>query len=899
MTKLLLLDGNSLTYRAFFALPTDMATAGGQVTNAVFGFTSMLINLVKDHQPDSIVAAFDRPEKTFRHESIPTYKANRDEAPDILRQQMGLVREVVDALGVVAVDLAGFEADDIIATLAEQAKARGDDVVIVTGDRDTYQLVEDPHVKVLYNRRGVSDYAFYDEAGILERTGVTPALYPQYAALRGDPSDNLPGVPGVGEKTAAKLITTYGGIDGIYEHLDAQTPKLRASLAEHEERVRENARVMLLRRDVPVEVDLDDAVLAPKMAEVKRLFEFLEFRSLLDRLNEALGAKAAAAVSSGGEVVEAEVVRPASSDEAAALLGGLEALDVAAAWSGPPGRSELTGLAVVVDPEAGEVAWLTAEHVAEPSIWTALADGRPLRAHQAKPLLRALAAVGDRIAASARGQPTSPGSVVPNLALDTAIAAYLLDPAETRYGIGDLLERYTGDRLPEEGAPSGQLDFSEEAADAAQVAAREALAVSRLAPAVLAALDAQGMAALYTEIENPLVRVLARMEDVGIAVDRAELESLNTRLTADCVRLAAQLREVVGRDFNLNSPIQLRQILYEERGLSPTKRTKTGLSTDAATLEKLRDEWPEFIDPLLQYREVEKLRSTYGEGLLAEVAPDGRIHATFNQTVARTGRLSSDQPNLHNIPVRSDEGRQFRRAFIAAPGSTLLVADYNQIELRCIAHLAEDPGLVAAFTAGQDIHTATASRVFGVEPGDVTVRMRSTAKMISYGLAYGMEAYGLGQRLNIPTEEASLILNAYFDAFPNVRAYMERTVKEARMRGYTETLFGRRRPIPELSNSNYRIRQAGERQAMNAGIQGLAADIFKVALVRLDRALEDGRYASRIVLQVHDEVLLEVPDAEHDAVGPLTVATMRGAAELRVPLEVNVSSGPTWADAKG
>jgi len=898
MTKLLLLDGNSLTYRAFFALPTDMATAGGQVTNAVFGFTSMLINLVKDHQPDSIVAAFDRPEKTFRHESIPTYKANRDEAPDILRQQMGLVREVVDALGVVAVDLAGFEADDIIATLAEQAKDRGDDVVIVTGDRDTYQLVEDPHVKVLYNRRGVSDYAFYDEAGILERTGVTPALYPQYAALRGDPSDNLPGVPGVGEKTAAKLITTYGGIDGIYENLDAQTPKLRASLAEHEERVRENARVMLLRRDVPVEVDLDDAVLAPKMAEVKRLFEFLEFRSLLDRLNEALGAKAAAAVSSNGEVVEAEVVRPASTDEAAALLGGLEALDVAAAWSGPPGRSQLTGLAVVVDPEAGEVAWLTAEHVEAPSIWTALADGRPLRAHQAKPLLRALAAVGDRIAAGA-ATVTAVGSVIPNLALDTAIAAYLLDPAETRYGIGDLLERYTGDRLPEEGAPSGQLDFSEEAADAAQVAAREALAVSRLAPAVLAALDAQGMAALYTEIENPLVRVLARMEDVGIAVDRAELESLNTRLTADCVRLAAQLREVVGRDFNLNSPIQLRQILYEERGLSPTKRTKTGLSTDAATLEKLRDEWPEFIDPLLQYREVEKLRSTYGEGLLAELAPDGRIHATFNQTVARTGRLSSDQPNLHNIPVRSDEGRQFRRAFIAAPGSTLLVADYNQIELRCIAHLAEDPGLVAAFTAGQDIHTATASRVFGVEPGDVTVRMRSTAKMISYGLAYGMEAYGLGQRLNIPTEEASLILNAYFDAFPNVRAYMERTVKEARMRGYTETLFGRRRPIPELSNSNYRIRQAGERQAMNAGIQGLAADIFKVALVRLDRALEDGRYASRIVLQVHDEVLLEVPDAEHDAVGPLTVATMRGAAELRVPLEVNVSSGPTWADAKG
>jgi DNA polymerase-1 len=691
-------------------------------------------------------------------------------------------------------------------------------------------------------------------------------------------------VPGVGEKTAAKLITTYGGIDGIFEHLDAQTPKLRASLAEHEERVRENARVMVLRRDAPIEVDFDAAVLAPKMGEVKRLFEFLEFRSLMDRLTEALGAKAAGIASPSGQVVEAEVVRVGNVVEAETLLGKLDQFDVAPAWSGVAGRSALSGLAVVLDGAAGEVAWLSAEVVADASIRAALADGRPLRAHQSKALLRALAALGDD---------------VPVLGMDTTIAAYLLDPAETRYGIGDLLERYTGDRLPEDGAPAGQLDFGDEGADEAQVAAREALAVSRLAPALSAALEAQGMAALYADIENPLVRVLARMEDAGIAVDRAELEALNTRLTADCRRLAERLREVVGRDFNLNSPIQLRQILYEERGLSSTKRTKTGLSTDAATLEKLRDEWPEFIDPLLQYREVEKLRSTYGEGLLAEVAADGRIHATFNQTVARTGRLSSDQPNLHNIPIRSEEGRQFRRAFIAAPGCTLLVADYNQIELRCIAHLAEDPGLIAAFTARQDIHMATASRVFGVEPGDVTVKMRSTAKMVSYGLAYGMEAFGLGQRLNIPTEEAAVILNAYFDAFPNVRAYMERTVKEARMRGYTETLFGRRRPIPELSNSNYRIRQAGERQAMNAGIQGLAADIFKVALVRLDQALEAGGYDSRLVLQVHDEVLLEVPEAEKATVSTLTVDTMRGAADLRVPLEVNVASGPTWADAKG
>ena len=394
--------------------------------------------------------------------------------------------------------------------------------------------------------------------------------------------------------------------------------------------------------------------------------------------------------------------------------------------------------------------------------------------------------------------------------------------------------------------------------------------------------------------------VLAKMEHVGIGVDVDELRALGKRLADEVQTLQAELREVAGRDdLNLNSPKQLREVLYDERGLSPGKKTKTGYSTDAATLEKIKDQWPEFLEPLMRYREVEKLRSTYGEGLLAEVADDGRIHATFNQTVARTGRLSSDQPNLHNIPVRTDEGRQFRKAFVPAPGTTMLVADYNQIELRCIAHLANDPGLIGAFTSGEDIHNATAARVFGVDPAEVSVEQRSKAKMVSYGLAYGMEAYGLGQRLNIPTEEAAVILDAYFVAFPNVKQYMDSTVVEARERGYTETLFGRRRPIPELMNSNFRVRQAGERQAMNAGIQGLAADIFKVALVDIDAALVAGEYDSRVVLQVHDEVIVEVPDDEHDAVGDLVVSLMHDAADLDVPLEVNVSWGDTWAAAKG
>jgi DNA polymerase-1 len=404
---------------------------------------------------------------------------------------------------------------------------------------------------------------------------------------------------------------------------------------------------------------------------------------------------------------------------------------------------------------------------------------------------------------------------------------------------------------------------------------------------------------LYATLETPLVGELAEMEFVGIAVDMTELKRLNQHLTSESERLAAELQRVVGRPFNFNSPVQLRELLYTEKQLAPQKKTKTGYSTDAATLLRLRDEWPEFIDPLMQYREMEKLRGTYGTGLMAEVAPDGRIHATFNQTVARTGRLSSDQPNLHNIPVRSDEGRQFRKAFIPAPGFELLVADYNQIELRCIAHLAADPGLVEAFRSGTDIHNATASRVFGVEPADVTIEMRSKAKMVSYGLAYGMESYGLGQRLGIPTADAAVILDAYFVAFPNVKAYMDRTVVEARQRGYTETLFGRRRPIPELSNSNFRIRQAGERMAMNAGIQGLAADIFKVALVRIHDALSQADVESRLILQVHDEVLVEVPESERETVGPIVIDIMRNAAQLDVPLEVNVSWGASWASAKG
>ncbi|MFP5318133.1 MAG: DNA polymerase I [Acidimicrobiia bacterium] len=888
MARFLLLDGNSLAYRAFFALPTDMATASGQVTNAVFGFTSMLINLLKDHKPTHMAIAFDRPERTFRHDLVPAYKEGRAEAPDILRQQMGLVRQVVETLKIPMVDHPGFEADDVLATLATQVRDRGDEVIIVTGDRDTYQLVEDPYVKVLYNRRGVSDYVLYDEAGIAERTGVTPALYPQYAALRGDPSDNLPGVPGVGEKTAARLLNQWGDLDAVFANVDANTPKLRENLRAAEGQVRANASATPLVRDVPLDVDLDDLRMGPWDPEaVRTLFRFLEFNTLYPRLQEAVGAQAAAPPPA--EALEVDVDRVTDGASAVDLLGrlGPGPVPVAAAWEGEEGRSPLTGLAFATG--AGGAAWIEAATLAQPAVSSALGrlfghGGPPVEAHRAKELMHGLARLGVDLHA---------------LDVDTAIAAYLIDPAEGTYALETVAARYLGlDLSVPDAPPAGQLDLSGTASDPAEDTGRRAEATRRLAEALDNAMGARGLRRLYDDVERPLVRVLARMEEAGVRVDVDALRALNAGLVEEGRRLEQEIQELAGEPFLVNSTLQLRHVLFDKLGLQPQKKTKTGFSTDAASLEKLRGQHP-IIEPLLRYREVEKLRSTYGETLVAEVGPDARIHATFNQTVARTGRLSSDRPNLHNIPIRTEEGRRIRRAFIPAEGCRFLVADYNQIELRVIAHLAQDPGLIEAFTDGRDIHQATAARIFGVEPSEVTIGQRSKAKMVSYGLAYGMEAYGLASRLGIGTDEAAGILAAYFEAFPAVRSYMDRTVAEARDRGYTETLFGRRRHIPELSSPNYRLRQAGERQAMNAGIQGLAADIFKMALVRLDRALESGRHRSRLVLQVHDEVILEVPPDEAEAVTAVTLQAMRDVCELSVPLEVNLSWGDSWADAKG
>ncbi|MGB3413013.1 MAG: DNA polymerase I [Microthrixaceae bacterium] len=891
MPTLMLIDGNSLTYRAFFALPTDMTTASGQVTNAVFGFTSMLLNLIRDHEPDQVVVTFDLPEPTFRHQMVDTYKANRESTPDILREQMGLVRQVVETFKLPIVTKAGFEADDVIATLATYAESVGDEVIVVTGDRDSYQLVHDPAIKVLYNKRGVSDYALYDEKGIFERTGVTPTQYVDYAALRGDPSDNLPGVPGVGEKTAAKLINKYGGLDGIFAATAEQTPKLRQNLEEHEAQARSNLEMMRLVRDVDLGVDLSElrqGTIDPD--EVTDLFKLLEFPSLLPRLPGAFPTVFGEGTHDEGvTVIEAEVLDVETLDDVRSALGALvgsEVLAMAAAWEGEAGRSPLQGLAFVVDAELGEVLWVPANmfDALGEQLTALLCGAKVVAAHDAKPILRSLLALDLDIT---------------GLLLDTKLAAYLLDPADSSYELRDLTRRYLAAELADEGVtPAGQLDFGESTISVAQKTARDALGSAVLAKALLDALEAQGLSRLNDEVEVPLVRVLAKMEHRGIGVDTEVLGALIADLTDQADAERAAIIEAAGEDFNVNSTPQMRRILYEKLALTPGKKTKTGYSTNQATLEKLRGEHP-IIEHLLRYREVEKLRSTYGEGLFAEVAADGRIHATFNQTVARTGRLSSDAPNLHNIPVRSEDGRRFREAFVPEEGNEFLVADYNQIELRVIAHLSEDPGLIEAFTTGQDIHTTTAARVFGVDADQVVGAQRAKAKMVSYGLAYGMEAYGLAQRLAIPTSEAQVILDAYFAAFPSVRAFMERTVEEARTRGYTETVFGRRRRIPELSSGQRNVRLAGERQAMNAPIQGLAADIFKVALVRLDSELDAKDLRSEVILQVHDEVIVEVVPGEYDKVEAVVLDAMSGAFDLRVPLAVNLSRGKSWAEAKG
>src|SRR5690554_4225834 len=865
---LALLDGNSIAYRAFYALPEDLATRSGQVTNAVFGFTRMLIRMLKDFHPDGVAVAWDVSRETFRTESFPEYKANRTKAPDHFRSQLPLMDEVLQALQITQLRAEGYEADDIIASLAKKAVDDGWDVLIVTGDRDAFQLIRDG-VRVVYTRRGISDTVLADAEWVEERYGIPPSKYIEYAALRGDTSDNLPGVPGVGEKTAARLIADYGTLENVYANLDDLTPKLRENLAAHRDQVFLNRRLMGLVHDLDLDVDVPDlSVKSWDRSTVKDLFDSLEFHSMWDDLEAAIPSHGA-----GTETMSSEAELVSAADRIAALAGqetlvmGLAADDF--------------GLTVSTGPDqAAVIPWDAAGPILD-----SVSDGRvSVIGHDLKPLARALL---DRDHDLARP------------AMDTALAAYIINPSARTYALEELAERLLGLEVvspDDDTTEQGMLPFQSE--PDLDREARTIEAVRRLAERLGEELTERQELDLFRDFELPLVPVLARMEHAGIGVDRDYLVSLGEDLRKRLLELEEKIVELAGEPFNVNSTDQLRAILFDKLGLPVLKKTSTGKpSTDASVLKKM--DHP-LVEALLEYRELEKLRSTYVDGYLPLIGPDGRIHTRFNQMAATTGRLSSDSPNLQNIPVRSETGRTIRRAFIPREGWWFLVADYSQIELRVLAHMSGDKGLPEAFNeTSADIHTATAARVWGVRPEDVQPEMRRRAKMINFGLLYGMEAFGLASRLGISREEAALHIETYFHQFPDVKEFMQGVVRQARNQGYTTTLFGRRRYLPELKSDNYRIRQMGERMALNAPVQGTAADIIKRAMIELDAALRERGMQSTLLLQVHDELVLEAPPEELDDLRELTVEVMEGVAELAVPLVVDIGVGKNLAEVKG
>ena len=869
MPTLALIDGNSIAYRAFYALPEDLATKSGQVTNAVFGFTRMLIRLLKDFHPDGIAVAWDVSRHTFRTETYPEYKAQREKAPDHFRSQLPLMDKVLESLQITQLRMEGYEADDLIATLTKNAVEGGWEVLIVTGDRDAFQLVGGP-VRVVYTRRGISDTVIADAAYVEERYGIRPDQYVEYAALRGDTSDNLPGVPGVGEKTASRLVADHGTLDGIYGAIADQTPKLRESLAAHREQVFLNKDLMTLVDDLAIGVEIEDLHTREwDRLLVKDLFDSLEFHSMWGDLEEALPSATGSA-----EVLEVESRLITTPSEIAELASRQSLVAGLVTHGGEP-----FGLVLATGPSQSVIVPFDD---AGPLLAALESGSASLVGHDLKELVRALLDLDHDVA---------------RLEMDTALAAYLVNPSQRTYDLEALAERWLDIELasPDGEAAVGTLPF--DTGPNLDTEGRRIEAVRRLAETMREELGDRDELELFDEFELPLVPVLARMEHVGIGVDRAYLEEMGADLRERLNLLDAQVQELAGEPFNVNSTDQLRSILFDKLGLPIIKKTSTGKpSTDASVLKKM--EHP-LVDALLEYRELEKLRSTYVDGYLPLVEADGRIHTRFNQMAATTGRLSSDRPNLQNIPVRSESGRTIRRAFVAGEGAEFLVADYSQIELRVLAHMSGDPFLLEAFRVGSDIHTATAARVWGLRDDEVTVEQRRTAKMINFGLLYGMEAFGLADRLGISRDEARDHIDAYFAQFVQVKEFMASVVTLARNQGYTTTLFGRRRYLPELKSDNFRIRQMGERMALNAPVQGTSADIIKKAMIQLDSGLREGGFESALILQIHDELILECPDAEMSVVEKLVVETMEGVAGLDVPLVVDVGTGPDLASVKG
>ncbi len=886
---LLLLDGHSLAYRAFFALPVEkFSTTTGQPTNAVYGFTSMLINLLRDERPTHIAVAFDLSRQTWRSEEFAEYKANRSTSPADFKGQVELIKEVLGALQIDVLTAENYEADDVIATLTTRAEAEGMSVMICTGDRDALQLVT-PGVTVLYPKRGVSDMTRFTPEEVAEKYGLTPAQYPDFAALRGDPSDNLPGIPGVGEKTAAKWIREFGSLGELVDRVDEIPGKtgdaLRASLSS----VLQNRRLTQLVRDVELTAGPVDLVARPYDREaVHEIFDNLQFKVLRERLLETF-EQADETSTEGFDISGVRLESGTVAGWLAAHAMSTVGISVRGTWR--PGGGDVSTIAVA--DAAGvsaviDVTSLDPEDDAAVAGW--LADpSRPKVGHDLKAAVNALDARGWKIA---------------GITSDTALAAYIALPGQRAFDLGDLVQRYlhrTLDAGPED-TKTEQLSLAfDEPAEVDQQATDDraemikALAVIDLAAVLQVSLEESGQQPLLTEIELPVMEVLGQMERCGIAVDLPYLEDLRSTFDSEAQSAASAAFAVLGHEVNLGSPKQLQVVLFDELNMPKTKKTKTGYTTDADALTALHEQTAHpFLTHLLRHRDVTKLKTTV-EGLLKSVGDDGRIHTTYLQNIAATGRLSSTEPNLQNIPVRTDEGRQIRAAFVPGAGfQNLITADYSQIEMRIMAHLSEDVALIEAFRSGEDLHTAVAVRAFGVPASEVTPELRRRIKAMSYGLAYGLSAFGLSGQLKISVEEAREQMDAYFARFGGIRDYLRRAVDVARLEGYTQTLYGRRRYLPDLTSDQRQRRELAERAALNAPIQGSAADIIKVAMLNVQRRLVAEGLKSRLLLQVHDELLCEAAPGEQEALTRVLREEMAGAYALEVDLEVSVGVGRNW-----
>lgn len=889
--RLLLMDGHSLAYRAFFALPAEnFTTATGQPTNAIYGFASMLANTLRDEAPTHFAVAFDVSRKTWRSTEFPEYKANRSKTPDEFKGQVELIGEVLDAMNAVRFAVDGFEADDVIATLATQAEAAGFDVLIVTGDRDSFQLITD-HVTVLYPTKGVSELTRFTPEKVEEKYGLTPSQYPDFAALRGDPSDNLPGIPGVGEKTAAKWINQFGSFADLVERAEEVKGKAGQNFRDHLDAVKLNRLLTEMVRDVELPKQVTDLERAPyDRTALAMVLDTLEIRnpSLRERLlavdpgaEEADQTPAEPGVELDGTVIGAGELAPWLTEHGNAVLG-MATVDT---WQ--LGTGSVTEVALAA--AGGAAAWFDPSRLDEAdekafAAW--IADPKkPKVLHNAKATMRVF---------------PEHGWSVDGVSMDTALAAYLVKPGRRSFALDALSLEYLGRELAPAGAADGQLAFGTEEDDQAEADAlmSQARTILDLGTAFGEKLPEVGAGNLLTDIELPTSTLLASLERHGIAADRAHLEAMEQQFAGAVQQAVKEAHAAAGHEFNLGSPKQLQEVLFGELNLPKTKKTKTGYTTDADALAWLAAQTENELPVImLRHREQAKLRVTV-EGLIKSIAADTRIHTTFNQTVAATGRLSSTDPNLQNIPVRTDEGRAIRRGFVVGEGfESLMTADYSQIELRVMAHLSEDEGLLEAFGSGEDLHTTVASQVFSVEGSAVDAEMRRKIKAMSYGLAYGLSAFGLSQQLNIEAGEARALMDTYFERFGGVRDYLRRAVDEARATGYTETMLGRRRYLPDLNSDNRQRREMAERMALNAPIQGTAADIVKIAMLNVHRALTEAKLDSRMLLQVHDEIVLEIAPGERAEVEKLVRREMAGAASLRAPLDVSVGVGPDWESA--